>query len=297
MVAVYFAYDILEEVILSETIMFKKSTSTDITSTKYLVVVISDDRYGFDLTHIKEITRMPEITPMPDMDDGIRGIIRLRESILPLIDLRVKLGYSALDAEQNDFIEMLKAREQDHINWLNELKKSVEERLPFKLTLDPHSCAFGKWYDTYKSNNAAVSHLLEQFDKPHKDIHAVGHQVAEKIKVKDFNAALEICNLAENRELKRLKTLFSELYDTVIKQNNEFAVIFDHGKTRLAVSVDKIYKIVEVESKYIESAENQHEHSAVRGICNKNDLFFVLLDETAFSKMHLNEINNILKQE
>lgn len=40
---------------------------------------------------------------------------------------------------------MLAERETDHVNWINELERSVQEKRKFTLTTDPYKCAFGKW--------------------------------------------------------------------------------------------------------------------------------------------------------
>jgi len=271
---------------MNNNLLFKKPVENINTVVKYLVVKIREERYGFELENIKEITRMPEITPMPDMPEEIRGVIRLRENVLPLIDLRIKLGYTGLKQERDNFVSMLKQREQDHRNWLKELQSSVREKREFTLTTDPHACAFGVWYDNYKADNAAISFLLEQFDKPHKDIHNVAVRVKDVLRqTSNYDEAMAIVQDAEVVELKKMVTLFHELYDLVNKQNNEFAIIFDSGHNKIAVSVDKIDRIVEVETKHFEYAEvAENDETMIKAICNRNDLFFVLLDQNSLKK-------------
>lgn len=48
--------------------------------------------FGVPITSVKEIIRMPEITPVPDTVDFVEGVINLRGRIVPVIDMRKRLG-------------------------------------------------------------------------------------------------------------------------------------------------------------------------------------------------------------
>lgn len=63
--------------------------------------------------------------------------------MIPMIDLRKRLGMTSAAAENNQFCALMDQRRQDHVNWLNELEASTRERREFKLTTGPHKCAFG----------------------------------------------------------------------------------------------------------------------------------------------------------
>lgn len=49
---------------------------------------LSDEEYGVDLLKVKEIIRMIEITHVPKMKPMVKGIVSLRGTILPILDLR-----------------------------------------------------------------------------------------------------------------------------------------------------------------------------------------------------------------
>lgn len=53
--------------------------------------LVGEEEYGLDLGSVKEIIRFPAITKLPNTPDYIRGIISLRNSLMPIIDLRTKL--------------------------------------------------------------------------------------------------------------------------------------------------------------------------------------------------------------
>ena len=59
---------------------------------KYLTFVLGGGAYGIPILKVREIIRLLDITPIPRMPDYVRGVINLRGKIVPVIDLRIKLG-------------------------------------------------------------------------------------------------------------------------------------------------------------------------------------------------------------
>jgi purine-binding chemotaxis protein CheW len=59
---------------------------------KYLTFVLGGGGYGIPILKVREIIRLLDITPIPRMPDYVRGVINLRGKIVPVIDLRLKLG-------------------------------------------------------------------------------------------------------------------------------------------------------------------------------------------------------------
>ncbi len=53
---------------------------------------LGDEEYAIDIMTIKEIIGIMDITFVPRADDSIRGIISLRGAIIPIFDIRNRLG-------------------------------------------------------------------------------------------------------------------------------------------------------------------------------------------------------------
>jgi len=53
---------------------------------------VGRETYGVPIGLVREIVRVPEITAVPDVPDYIEGVINLRGRIIPVIDLRKRLG-------------------------------------------------------------------------------------------------------------------------------------------------------------------------------------------------------------
>ena len=53
---------------------------------------LRDEEYGVSILNVQEIRNMTDITRVPFAADFIKGVINLRGSVLPVIDLKKRLG-------------------------------------------------------------------------------------------------------------------------------------------------------------------------------------------------------------
>ena len=68
---------------------------------KYLTFSIHGESYGIDVLQVREIIRNTPITSVPQEPAYVRGVINLRGKIIPVIDLRQRLGFAdAADTQQ-----------------------------------------------------------------------------------------------------------------------------------------------------------------------------------------------------
>lgn len=58
---------------------------------------LADEVYAIDIAAIHEIIRLQEITQVPRTQDDIEGIINLRGKIVPIVNLRRRLGLSDVE--------------------------------------------------------------------------------------------------------------------------------------------------------------------------------------------------------
>ena len=78
----------------------------------------------------------------------------------------------------------------------------VKENGKFTLARDPHQCAFGKWFDNFKTDNIAVSEVLKKFDAPHKRIHALADEIEELLEKRCMEQVLVKFEHAPNGSLR-----------------------------------------------------------------------------------------------
>ncbi|MFN3873193.1 MAG: chemotaxis protein CheW, partial [Ignavibacterium sp.] len=79
-----------------------KSTSTEIL--QLVSFMIGNEEYAVDIFYVKEINRLSHITKVPNAPEFIEGVINLRGRIIPVIDLRIKMGLPKKDKDKDSRI-------------------------------------------------------------------------------------------------------------------------------------------------------------------------------------------------
>jgi purine-binding chemotaxis protein CheW len=67
-------------------------------STELISFAIGDEQYGVDIMAVREIKGWSDITHLPRQPDYVRGVLNLRGVMVPIIDLRSRLGGGLTDA-------------------------------------------------------------------------------------------------------------------------------------------------------------------------------------------------------
>jgi len=70
------------------------------------------EEYGIDVRVVQEIIRATEITPVPRAPEFIKGVINLRGRIIPVVDLKRKLGLGEVEAGRRIRIVVVKVRDR-----------------------------------------------------------------------------------------------------------------------------------------------------------------------------------------
>jgi len=62
---------------------------------------IGDEEFGVDILRVQEIIRMMQVTRVPNMPPYVEGVINLRGKVIPVVDLRARLGMEKKDHDQS----------------------------------------------------------------------------------------------------------------------------------------------------------------------------------------------------
>ena len=66
---------------------------------KYLTFVLGAESYAISVLKVREIIRLAPITVVPQMPSYVKGVINLRGKIIPVVDLRLRLGVEQTDSD------------------------------------------------------------------------------------------------------------------------------------------------------------------------------------------------------
>ncbi len=206
----------------------------------YLVFSAKDYILALPCFNIIQIVDSPACTAMPNMPPYVRGVIDFMGAPIPLIDTRIRLSLKSRQEEVTDMVNTFSQRKQDHLNWISKLKDAVEHDKEITVEKNPHACAFGKWYDTYKANTLALSSYMSRFDRPHKVIHDLAVQSEKLILAGQKQQAKSLISAAEQNELKILIALFDGFEEQMRQSFQEYAVVVSHKDRRFSLAIDTV---------------------------------------------------------
>jgi purine-binding chemotaxis protein CheW len=71
----------------------RENASSEATGSIQLVSFhLAEESYGIEITKVREIILMGEITRIPHTPDYVKGLINLRSTVIPVIDLRIRFA-------------------------------------------------------------------------------------------------------------------------------------------------------------------------------------------------------------
>jgi purine-binding chemotaxis protein CheW len=64
---------------------------------QYLTFRLAGELFGIDIAKVREVLEFSSVTKVPGVPAYMRGVINLRGEVVPVVDLRLKLGLPAQD--------------------------------------------------------------------------------------------------------------------------------------------------------------------------------------------------------
>lgn len=96
---------------------------------QYVIFKLSDEFYAIKIDTVETIERDMEITRVPKTQGYVRGVINLRGEIVPVIDLRSRLGLSMKQADSETRIIVSKLNDM-MVGYIVDATYEVKELLP-----------------------------------------------------------------------------------------------------------------------------------------------------------------------
>ena len=64
---------------------------------QYLTFMLAGEEYGVDILRVQEIKGWGKVTPIPGTPEYVRGVMNLRGTIVPILDLRKRFSMDQID--------------------------------------------------------------------------------------------------------------------------------------------------------------------------------------------------------
>ncbi len=92
---------------------------------QYIKVEMGVETFGIDINYVDNIVRMQHITRVPGTPDYIKGVINLRGEIVPIMNLRLKMGLEEIEETKATRIIIIKMDQIGKIGLIVDCVKEV----------------------------------------------------------------------------------------------------------------------------------------------------------------------------
>jgi purine-binding chemotaxis protein CheW len=75
---------------------------------EYLTFSLGQDRFGVDILKVQEIMAWEDVTRIPNAPEYVMGVLNLRGSIVPVYDLRLRLGMEFVEYSDETVVIILR---------------------------------------------------------------------------------------------------------------------------------------------------------------------------------------------
>ncbi len=96
-------------------------------ATQYLTFTLDGEAFATEITKVREVLEHTEVTRVPRMPDYMQGVINLRGSVVPVMDMRLQFGMKTTDVTVDTCIIIIEVTIDGNSTVLGALADSVQE--------------------------------------------------------------------------------------------------------------------------------------------------------------------------
>jgi len=96
---------------------------------QYLTFRLDEEVYAFDIAKVQSVLDFDKVTKVPQTPDFMRGVINLRGSVVPIVDMRLKFGLGRVEKTVDSCIIIVEVELDEEQTVLGCLVDSVKEVL------------------------------------------------------------------------------------------------------------------------------------------------------------------------
>ena len=93
--------------------------------TQYIKIEMGAETFGIDIGFVDNILRMQRITRVPNVPSYVKGVINLRGEIVPIINLRAKMGLEEIEETKATRIIIIKMEQVGKVGFIVDCVKEV----------------------------------------------------------------------------------------------------------------------------------------------------------------------------
>ncbi len=94
---------------------------------QFLAFKLENEVFAFDISKVREVLEFTMVTKVPQTPEMMKGVINLRGSVVPVIDMRIKFGMSETEKTVNTVVIIIEIELDDETTMIGALVDSVKE--------------------------------------------------------------------------------------------------------------------------------------------------------------------------
>lgn len=110
---------------------------------QFLVFSLAEEVFAIDILRIREIIEFGSVATVPLMPDTVRGVINLRGSVVPVVDLVARFGRGQMQTSRRTCVVILEVGQGDDLQVIGVMVDAVNEVLEIAATDIEPPPAFG----------------------------------------------------------------------------------------------------------------------------------------------------------
>jgi purine-binding chemotaxis protein CheW len=103
--------------------------TTTFETSQYLTFRLDRELFAVDIAKVREVLEFTTVTKVPRTPDFMRGVINLRGNVVPVVDLRLKLGLTQTERTVDTCVVIAEVEVDGERTLLGALADSVQEVL------------------------------------------------------------------------------------------------------------------------------------------------------------------------
>ncbi len=115
---------------------------------RYLTFMLNNQEFGVNILKVKEIIKMMDFVKVHQAPSYAKGVINLRERVIPIIDLRSKLGMAEIQYNDRSCIVIVESEFHEESKQIGVVVDAVSEVMSFKAAEIEEPPSFGASIDT-----------------------------------------------------------------------------------------------------------------------------------------------------
>ncbi len=224
---------------------YNQTVKTAAKEIQLVTFLTAGEEYGFPIESVREVLRVERITEVPEAPDYVMGIFCIRNTLLPVIDIRKLFDISSyIDDIQDEIVSL----EKEHNYWLDSYRHAVESQTSFGGILNADKNETGRWIESFRTSSELIAKVIQ-------DIRFINQK--QMLKAREIIANYHLNSRAETMAVyeKEIVTIsnqillkFSELKEAIKKEirEDQRVLVVEINKMPVGILVDRMQQVIRI---------------------------------------------------